>query len=275
MAQEYFPTQTARRGSQTPAFSEADEEFLKSITSAEHQSSELVLLDGARDVPLPTSPDTLSPATTPLAKTKEEEKVDKKARRKSALINFATSVKSSIPFINKDKTGKEKETTPAVVEPEVVREEDELSEILNQLSLTAEQNRAFSLSEESTALLKRFTQILRDLVAGGPHAYHDLEKLLTDSDQQITIYSNKVKIPAKMTATMAPALAAASSGKAGADGKKMGIKQAAKNIPMLKNLVKGDAVITMLRTILNFLKLRFPMIVSGTNVLLGLAVFCK
>jgi len=278
--QEYFPpktTQTAVRRSSTPAFSEQDEEFLKNLTTAREHDSQVLVLDDAQGVPLPASP----PAVTN-AKTTADEKADKKAKRKSAFLGFASSVRSSLPFINKKGKDKQKEPTVVATEPEVAREEDELTAILNDLALTAEQNRAFSLSEESTALLKRFTQILRDLVAGGPHAYKDLENLLTDKDQQIkgmfdklpSFLQNLVKtIPAKMAATMAPAMAAASSEKPGADGKKMGIKQAAKNIPMLKNLVKGDAIVAMLRTILNFLKLRFPAIISGTNVLLGLAVF--
>jgi hypothetical protein len=291
MAQQYFPSQaahSARRDSQTPAFSEADEEFLKRLTSAdEHNpnapSTEVAVLGGAQQVPLPESPAIASPLATPAVKTKEEEKADKKAKRKSALFSFASTVKSALPFGKKD-VKKDKNKTPVVTEPEAEREEDELTKILDQLSLSTEANKTFSLSTESSALLQRFIQILKDIVAGAPTAYHDLEKLLTDSDQQIkgmfeklpSFLQNLVKtIPAKMTATMAPALAAASSEKPGADGKKMGIKQAIKGVPALKNLVKGDAVVAMLRTILNFLKLRFPAIITGTNALLGIAVFCK
>jgi hypothetical protein len=80
-----------------------------------------------------------------------------------------------------------------------------------------------------------------------------------------------------MTATMAPGLAAAMSEKPGADAK-LGIPNAPQRrsrfkVPALKNLVKGDAVVAMLRSILNFLKLRFPVALTGTNVLLSLAVF--
>jgi hypothetical protein len=289
MAQQYFPSQAAhtatRRDSQTPAFSDADEEFLKRITSAaEHDpnatSSEVTVLGGAQEVPLPESP-AVPVVVTPPVKTKEEEKAEKKAKRKSTLLSFASTVKSALPFGKKD-TKKDKDKV--VSEPELQREEDELTKILDQLSLSTEQNKTFSLSAESSALLQRFIQILKDIVAGVPTAYHDLENLLTDSDQQIkgmfeklpSFLQNLVKtIPAKITATMAPALAAASSEKTGADGQKMGIKQVIKGVPALKNLVKGDAVVAMLRTILNFLKLRFPALVTGTNALMGIAVFCK
>jgi len=81
-----------------------------------------------------------------------------------------------------------------------------------------------------------------------------------------------------MGATVIPGLMAAASEKPGADGKHLNVStptksKSKKGIPSLKSLVQGDVVVTMLRSILNFLKLRFPALLSGTNILVSLAVF--
>jgi hypothetical protein len=156
--------------------------------------------------------------------------------------------------------------------------------------LSSVNNKAFAFSKESQKLFDRFTQILKDIINGVPTAYGDLEKLLTDSDAQLKemygkmppFMQNLIKsLPSKMTATVAPGLAAAMSEKPGNDGKLHVPASASRSsgsrlkIPALKNLVKGDAVIAMLRSILSFLRLRFPAALAGTNVLLSLAVFCK
>lgn len=178
---------------------------------------------------------------------------------------------------------------------EADQEKKDMTSILDQLNLSAVNNRAFSFSAESNKLFERFTQILKDLINGVPTAYDDLEKLLTDSDKQLKemfgnlppFLQNLVKsLPAKMTASIVPGLAAAASEKPGADAKSMNLdpkafakdyakKRAKRSIPSLKNLVKTDAIVAMLKSILNFLKFRFPAFISGTNVLLSLAVFCK
>jgi hypothetical protein len=163
-----------------------------------------------------------------------------------------------------------------------------MTSILDQLNLAAVNNRAFSFSQESKRLMEQFTQILKDIINGVPTAYDDLEKLLTNSDKQLKgmydkmppFLKNLIKsLPSKMTATIAPGLLAAASEKPGADAKTMqgstGTRKKMSSIPLLKNLVKGDAVVTMLKSILNFLKFRFPTLIGGTNVLLSLAVFCK
>jgi hypothetical protein len=84
-------------------------------------------------------------------------------------------------------------------------------------------------------------------------------------------------LPAKMTATLAPEFLAASSEKPGFDAKAASgskAKFSRPKIPSLKSLVaQQGAVATMLKSILNFLKLRFPAFVTGTNVLMSLAVF--
>jgi hypothetical protein len=185
------------------------------------------------------------------------------------------------------------EATKSSQEKEASKEEDDLTTILDQLNLAAVNNRVFSFSKESAELLDKFKLVLKDLVNGVPTAYNDLEKLLTDSETQLKkmygnlppFLQNLVKsLPAKMSAGLVPELLAASSEKPGFDAKMAGAggstgtekKKRSKRsqIPSLKSLVSAQgAVATMLRTILNFLKLRFPMFITGTNVLMSLAVF--
>jgi len=181
----------------------------------------------------------------------------------------------------------------AAAAAEVKNEEDDLTTVLDQLNLSAVNNRVFSFSKESQKLMEEFTQILKDLVNGVPTAYDDLEKLLTRSEGQLTkmfaamppFLQTLVKsLPTKMTSALGPEFLAAASEKPGADAQKMGIgassvaegkkKLKRSGVPSLKTLVsKKGAVVTMLRSILNFLKLRFPAFMTGTNVLMSLAVF--
>jgi hypothetical protein len=183
-------------------------------------------------------------------------------------------------------------TDPAVAsETEKNKEEEDLTSILDQLNLSAVNNRAFSFSEKSQEMMAEFTQILKDIVNGAPTAYDDLENFLRNWDEHLRkmfgdlppFLQNLVKsLPAKMSSTIAPGLLAAASEKPGADAQAMGIntqsssKGLKKRIPSLKKLVSAQgAVSAMLRSILNFLKLRFPAVLTGTNVLMSLAVFRK
>jgi hypothetical protein len=165
---------------------------------------------------------------------------------------------------------------------------------LDQLNLSAVNNRVFSFSKESTKLMEEFTLILKDIVNGVPTAYDDLEKLLTRQESQLTkmygamppFLQTLVKsLPAKMTATMGPEFLAAMSEKPGNDGKMREAQAGASHsqtktkksrIPSLKSLVSQQGVVAaMLKSILNFLKLRFPVFLTGTNILMSLAVFCE
>jgi hypothetical protein len=191
--------------------------------------------------------------------------------------DIATSIKTGTPLVT-------------VSQEEAAKEKADMASILDQLSLSAINNRAFSFSRESHKLMEQFTQILKDIINGVPTAYDDLERLLTNRDKELRDMFNKMppfvqnlvkSLPAKMSASVLPGLAAAASEKPGADAKMMaagektsGSKKKKRSVPTLKNLVKGDAVVGMLKSILNFLKLRFPTFLTGTNVLLSLAVFC-
>ncbi|KAG8525881.1 uncharacterized protein KY384_000641 [Bacidia gigantensis] len=162
---------------------------------------------------------------------------------------------------------------------EAQEEESEMADVLEQLNLAAVDNRVFSLSKESRELLSKFTFVLKDLVNGVPTAYGDLESLLTNSEDQLQrsykhlppwIQKLVEQLPSKMTKSITPELLAAAAEKAGAE--KTGVKVA---IPSLKDLVtKPGVVVTMLKAIMNFLKLRFPAFL-GMNVLYSLALFAK
>ncbi|KAL1301878.1 hypothetical protein AAFC00_006059 [Neodothiora populina] len=182
-------------------------------------------------------------------------------------------------------------------------DEKEVSVLLDRLNLSAINNRVFSFSGESQKVYQSFTVVLKDIIAGGPTAYEDLEKLIEENKEQLEkMFGNMppfvqtlVKsLPAKMTSTLGPEVLAAMSEKPGNDMQaKMaaassssdaaaslnvpsssGNKKQKRKISSARSLVsEKGAVATMLRNILNFLKLRFPAFVTGTNVLMSLAVF--
>ncbi|RAK98265.1 uncharacterized protein BO80DRAFT_427563 [Aspergillus ibericus CBS 121593] len=173
---------------------------------------------------------------------------------------------------------------------EAKQEAEDMTEILERLNLAAENNRVFSMGDETRELLRKFTLIFKDLINGVPTAYHDLEMLLKNGNKQLQstysqlpkfIQSLVEKLPEKWTETLAPEVLAAATekasrsginvdnvGKAAAAANKMGLK-----VPSLKELVgKPAALVGMLRSIMAFLRARFPAVL-GMNVLWSLALF--
>jgi len=258
------------------------------------------LMDGADKIELPQSP----PAETG---EKGKGKATGLDRKKSVLSYFSLDrFKKGEKGVDKEKTPKDKteklsEKERAAMADDLLaaaaasrdedqkKEDKELTEILDQLNLSAVNNRVFSFSKESEELLNKFTQVLKDIISGAPTAYNDLEKLFTDYDTQLKkmygnlppFLQNMVKsLPAKLTATLGPELLAANAEKPGFDAKaaSAGASKSKRSkipsIPSLKSLITAQgAVATALRSILNFLKFRFPALVGGTNVLMSLAVF--
>jgi hypothetical protein len=176
-----------------------------------------------------------------------------------------------------------------VVAPEeAASEEDDIIRVLNDLNLAAVNNRAFSLSKESQELVQKFTVILKDLVNGVPTAYDDLVHLLDDSQgtlaksyDHLPSFLQKLitQLPTKLTGSLAPELLAVATeaqafNTASTSGG--GFGAAAKSFlkpTSLKDLVtKPGAVVGLLKTIMNALKLRWPAFM-GTNVLLSLGLF--
>lgn len=277
--------------------------------------AQTALMAGANEIPLPTSP----PLEGELKEGQIDESKDASAEEKKKKDYWSYVPNIRFGKVSDSETwkpcltsyqGKGKELAAAdlqaaadavksgdkttieedIAAAEAKKEQEDMVSILDQLNLSAVNNRAFSFSKESQNLMEEFTQILKDIVNGVPTAYDDLEKLLTRSEGQLTklfaamppfLQALVKSLPAKMTAGLAPEILAATSEKPGFDAKmtaagSAGAKKARSNlkIPSLKSLVgQKGAVATMLRSILNFLKLRFPAVLTSTNVLMSLAVF--
>lgn len=268
------------------------------------RNAQEALMDGADKIELPQSPTEVSD------KGKGKEKSSGLERKKNVMSYFSLDrFKKADKGVDKEKTPKDKtdkltekeravmaddllaaaEKSKAEDEAERKKEDKELTDILDQLNLSAVNNRVFSFSKESEELLNKFTQVLKDIVNGAPTAYNDLEKLFTDYDNQLKkmygnlppFLQNLVKsLPAKLTATLGPELLAAGAEKPGFDAKQAaggaskGKRSKIPSIPSLKSLVTAQgAVATALRSIVNFLKFRFPMLATGTNLIMSLAVF--
>ncbi|KAL2854984.1 hypothetical protein BJY01DRAFT_204737 [Aspergillus pseudoustus] len=203
----------------------------------------------------------------------------KKGDKKTLESESTTTPESSTP---KD--------TATLDDKETKQENEDMTEILDRLNLAADNNKVFSISDETQELLRKFKLIFKDLINGVPTAYHDLEMLLTNGNRQLQdTYSNLPsflqklieKLPERWTETLAPEMLAVAAerasqsgvnveniGKAAAAANKMGLQ-----IPSLKELVgKPAAIVGMLRSIMAFLRARFPAVL-GMNVLWSLALF--
>ncbi|KAJ9220963.1 hypothetical protein DTO027B5_7054 [Paecilomyces variotii] len=189
-----------------------------------------------------------------------------------------------------DRPGLDVNSTGTVSDGEAQRETEDMTDVLERLNLAAVNNRVFSISEETQELLRKFKLIFKDLINGVPTAYHDLESLLTNGNKQLQQTYSQLpsflqklieRLPDKWTETLAPEILAAAAeragksginvenaGKAAAAARKMGVK-----VPSLKELVgKPAAIVGMLRSIMAFLRARFPAVL-GMNVLWSLALF--
>lgn len=182
-----------------------------------------------------------------------------------------------------------------VTERELEREETEISRVLNDLNLSAQNNKVFSLSEDSAEMVRKFTLVFKDLVNGVPTAYNDLVTLLEDRDGVLARNYEKLPgplkklvttLPEKLTGSLAPellAVAAESQGMNSEQAKRSGLKDgglkdAAKNFLTPKSLqdlvTKPGAVVGLLKSIMGALKTRWPAFM-GTNVLWSVALFRK
>ncbi|PYH42359.1 uncharacterized protein BP01DRAFT_134587 [Aspergillus saccharolyticus JOP 1030-1] len=210
-------------------------------------------------------------------------------RRRSTVLKKENGTVKASPQDDNNKLSEAQQPPTETDKDEAEQEKEDMTEILERLNLAAENNRVFSMSNETRELLRKFTLIFKDLVNGVPTAYHDLEMLLTNGNKQLqSTYSQLPgfvqkliqKLPEKWTETLAPEVLAAATakasqsglsvenvGKAAAAANKMGIK-----VPSLKELVgKPAALVGMLRSIVAFLRARFPAVL-GLNVLWSLAL---
>jgi hypothetical protein len=278
---------------QSPVLTEEDENFLERIVSAEGTPPALperprVLNPEAGD---PTNNDEqmtvynepgTKPETKPEAKAVEKagkhkgkgkENVNDKDKKKSNRFSFLRRSKKSNDGLK---------PTTNVSEREAEKEEDDINRVLDELNLSAVNNRAFSISKESQKLVQDFTVILKDLVNGVPTAYDDLVKLIDDSSgtlsknyEHLPNFLKKLvaSLPQKFTGSLAPELLAVATEAQALASPKGGLSNKAKRFLNLKDLVtKPGAVAGMLKAIMNALKLRWPAFM-GTNVLLSVALF--
>ncbi|KAK0636913.1 hypothetical protein B0T17DRAFT_520245 [Bombardia bombarda] len=275
----------------TPLLDDDDERFLERLTSGGHPHDDTD--DAGSRPPLPPrvktpdltwDSDSESFRKMPVGDTTTTKEEDpKKANRLTLLLRKATTKKSGL---NPNKSQQQQLTVPT---PEATREKDDLSRVLDELSLSAHNNKAFSLSTESTELVHKFTLVLKDLVNGVPTAVNDLTSLLDDPDGKLAKNYEKLpsslkklvtQLPEKLSSTLAPellAVAAEAQGLGAADAAASGgLKGAAKRLLTPKNLkeivTKPGAVVSMLKAIMNALKVRWPAFI-GTNVIWSLALF--
>lgn len=195
----------------------------------------------------------------------------------------------------------EKEVEKPSSPSDIAKESQDLHKVLSTLNLSAINNRVIGVSKDSQQLLENFVVVLKDIVKGVPTAFDDLEKLLNERQGQLDslygslppfLQSLVKSVPVKLYAMLLPQMAAAMKMQASSEdavgaasfeasnseneksGKSKDKEKKRSYIPSLRKLVmEKGAVAAMLRSILNFLQLRFPAMLAGTNVLMSLAVF--
>ncbi|KAI0159762.1 hypothetical protein GGR57DRAFT_458617 [Xylariaceae sp. FL1272] len=289
----------------TPLLDDEDEKFLEHLTSNDANPD---VNDDDEGTPPPLPPRVKTPVieiesdVSSIASKQDDEdqgkdkkgkgkqkESDPKPAEKNKRFSFVTTLSRNISLRRKPAAAGLHPDHLAVPSPsEAKHEKADMAKVLDDLNLSATDNRAFSLSQESAEMVKKFTQVLKDLVNGVPTAYGDLVKLLEDRDGLIARSYEKLpkslkklvaQLPEKLTGSLAPellAVAAQSSGLAVAEAEGATLKGAAKSLltpSNLKELVtKPGAVAGLLKGIVNALKTRFPAFI-GTNVLWSLAVF--
>lgn len=284
-------------------------------TTARSTDAQYILMHGADSVPLPDAPETpegevakaiegeQATTTAPTAtdskvKTKNNRwswmQIRRSSSRSAARNDTAAGLQSAAESLKTaPKPADAKPNEGGQVAPgEAAKEESEMASVLEQLNLSSVNNRVFSISDESKELLQKFTLVLKDLVNGVPTAYHDLESLLTNSDQQLQKGYKSLppflqelieKLPEKFGKSLGPEFLAAAAEKQGVKSsgsayftkgasaaEKLGVKI---KVPSLKDLVtKQGTLIALLRSVMQALRTRFPAFL-GMNVLWSLALF--
>lgn len=288
----------------TPLLDQEDERFLERITSA--NPSRLDDEDEGPPPPLPPRVPTpvmtwdsdaesaksqeLKSGTDTKGKGKEKESAVKSSNsRFSVITNFGSNIGRTISTrVRPTQKSGLQPTHLNVPDREVDKEETDISRILDDLNLSAQNNKVFSLSADSTEMVKKFNLVLKDIVNGAPTAYQDLVNLLEDRDGILAKNYEKLpkslkklvtQLPNKLSSTLAPellAVAAEAQGIGKADAGKGGLKGAAKSFLTPKSLqelvTKPGAVAGLLKGIVNVLKTRWPAFI-GTNVLWSLSLF--
>ncbi|KAJ5492919.1 hypothetical protein N7539_001665 [Penicillium diatomitis] len=324
MAMQYFNQIKDRRrpsqisSSHNPVLTPEDEAFLTKVTSDPETQPEPVPQNESRPLEGPAGdsgalvadnkPHEATSAAAPAEelgkqlgeaeRLKEEQKIGVKKDTEPVKSNVAPTADKkknrwSSMLWKKSAASKKPSSTANDATPsatEARQEQEDMTDILDRLNLAADNNRVFSLSDETQELLRKFKFVFKDLVNGVPTAYNDLEMLLTNGNRQLQETYTKLptfmqklieKLPQKWTDALAPEMLAVASERAGRTGINMEnvgkaasmAQKAGLNVPSLKELVSKPAAIAgMLRSIMEFLKARFPAVL-GMNVLWSLALF--
>ncbi|EED19454.1 conserved hypothetical protein [Talaromyces stipitatus ATCC 10500] len=331
MALQYITNVASKASpwSSKPVLTDEDEAFLQRVTSNPDDSNnnnnttsaevvtplgrdaQIALMDGAQDIPLPMSPSENVEREVPkevneagkekvelnnesAATTKKRRPWSLWMRKRSHDAKSKKDAKGKGPKVDADEISTKPTTADGnpLTDEEQKEEQEDLAIIMERLNLAAQNNRAFSISDETQQLLEKFKLIFKDLVTGVPTAYRDLEMLLMNGDKQLKdafghlpAFLQKLvqQLPERFTESLGPELLAVAgerasrsgvnlenAGKAAAAAQKIGFKT-----PSLKELVgKPTAIAGMMRSIISFLRARFPAVL-GMNVLWSLALFSK
>ncbi|KAK3312395.1 hypothetical protein B0H66DRAFT_443688, partial [Apodospora peruviana] len=273
-----------------PLLDDDDERFLERLTSPGAENEQQEDEEGPRP-PLP--PRVKTPDLTWDSDSESFQKLNMSGKANATMLATKEKGKAVVDrftlLLQRNKKKDPGNMQLAVPEPEIDREKDDLTRVLDDLNLAARNNKAFALSADSNELVRKFTLVLKDLVNGVPTAVNDLTSLLDDRDGLLAKNYEKLpgslkklvtQLPDKLSSTLAPellAVAAEAQGLSKDDAAaKGGIKGAAKRLLVPKNLkdlvTKPGAVVSMLKGIMNALKLRWPAFI-GTNLLWSLALF--
>jgi hypothetical protein len=214
---------------------------------------------------------------------------------------------STLHFKKSSKSDPDAHASPVLKEDGTVddaataeKQEREITILLDNMNMSTLNNRVFALSSETQKIYDRFAEVLKDTINGVPTAYDDMEKLMREAGPTIEKQYNAMPpfvqtlvktLPAKLSTALAPEmlssivaekpgadLKAADKSKASASAKggKSSKAKSKRRVPGLKNLVtQQGAVAGILRNVVTFLRVRFPLLASGTNVVMSLAVFSE
>ena len=122
-----------------------------------------------------------------------EQASDGQTPQKATWAQYAGSYVPSLPNLTKSKK-KDADATSAPVykedgtideEATKAQQEREVSVLLDNLNLSSINNRVFSFSNETQQYYDRFLQCLKDVIAGGPTAYEDIDKLMKEAGPKL------------------------------------------------------------------------------------------
>ncbi|KAF4965789.1 hypothetical protein FSARC_6460 [Fusarium sarcochroum] len=271
----------------SPVLNPSDEAWLQSILDDDSPAPPLPPRINTPQIDLSSASDSELEAIKPQqdSKSKKDKKKEKKEKKDKEKHDKQPNRLTAL-FTRHKKPSDGLKPEDNVAAPEAEREEQDLGNVLDRLNLQAKNNKIVSLSNESSELLSRFTQVFKDLANGVPTAYGDLAGLIEDRDGAINRGFEKLpsslkklvtQLPDKLTSSLAPELLAAAAESQGlkANAEK-GVKDAAIDLLKPQNLVdlvtKPGAIVSMLKAIVNALKVRWPAFM-GTNVIWSVSLF--